>query len=89
MRDIVWKLLTFLVGVGMLILGVMFSLAVIAVVAVLGLVVFGYVLWKTRHLRKVMREQSAAGDVIEGEVIVVEENPVIEGQVLPHDQSSK
>lgn len=56
------------------------SLVVFAI-ALAGIVIFGlYVWWKTRHLRKQLREQHANGpvvddDVIEGEVIRKDEPP--------------
>lgn len=77
------KLLALLVGAVLLVLGFMFSVVILAIVAVVGLVAFGWFWWRTRELRKVMREQAAAqatrgpvpaeGEIIEGEAVVVEE----------------
>ena len=68
-------------------LALMFSVVVVAVFLAAGVIVWGYLWWKTRELRKQMRnypprnvamEQEMAGDdvirgeVIEGEAIVVE-----------------
>ncbi|MBU0688236.1 MAG: hypothetical protein KJ850_11870 [Gammaproteobacteria bacterium] len=65
------------------IIALMFSVVFFAVVAVFGLIAWGYLWWKTREVRKqmrefaeqsqpVMREQSASNDeVFEGEVIRV------------------
>lgn len=82
------KALAFVIGAVLLALGFMFS---IVLVAVLGLAVGGWFFWKTRHLRKAMREAGAMrsppadGNVIEGEAVVVEEYRVSETQVLPDD----
>jgi Flp pilus assembly protein TadB len=53
-----------------------FSLLVLAVAAAGGLLIFGYVWWKTRKLRRQLREHSPGGRVIEGELI---------RDVEPHD----
>lgn len=66
------KLLTLLASVILLIVGFTFSVLFLAVVAAAGLVVWGYFWWKTRELRKVMRERPAGGHVVEGEAVVVE-----------------
>ena len=73
------KILAFVVGTGVLVLAFMFSLVALAVVAVGGLLVWGWLWWKTRAIRQQIREQSAAqgpmttdfndGQIIEGEVI--------------------
>jgi HAMP domain-containing protein len=69
----------------LLALGFMFSLIVFAVIAVIGLALWGYVRWKTRKLRRAMREQAAGnnGHVIDGEAVVVEEYSVTTKNVLP------
>ena len=46
-----------------------FSLVLFAVLVVVGLLVWTYLWWKTRALRKQMRERPPGGRVIEGEVI--------------------
>jgi len=61
--------LAFATGAIMIVVGVMFSLIVLAVVSVLALLIFGYVWWKTRDLRRQLRERPPGGRVIEGEVI--------------------
>lgn len=77
------KLVAGVAGAGIFVLALMFSVVLFAVVATVGLAVWGWVWWKTRELRKQMREQmerqrqgqgpGAQGDadglVIEGEVI--------------------
>lgn len=88
------KALAFVTGAILLALGFMFSIVLVAVVAVVGLAVGVWFFWKTRHLRKAMREAAAMrtpapdGNVIEGEAVVVEEYRVSERQVLP-DESHK
>ena len=63
------KVLTVVVGALMLIAVFVFSLLIFAVVAAGGLLVVGYVWWKTRKLRRQMRENPPGGRIIEGEVI--------------------
>lgn len=67
------KILTLVVGGAFLVLAFMFSLVVLAVVAVGGLLLGGWLWWKTRAVRKAMREQrqqpANEGYIIEGEVI--------------------
>ena len=74
-----------LMGVLLLALGFMFSVIVFAVIGVLGLILWGYLQWKTSKLRRAMREQAAAsnGHVIDGEAVVVEEYSVTTKNVLP------
>lgn len=78
----------------LLVLGFMFSVIVLAVVIVVGLAGLGYFWWKTRHLRKAMREQQGPAredgeHVIEGEAVVVEEYRTGERRVLPGDPDKK
>ena len=74
-----------LTGVILLALGFMASVIVFAVIGVLGLMLWGYLQWKTRKLRRAMREQAAGnnGHVIDGEAVVVEEYSVTTENVLP------
>lgn len=72
------KIVTTLLAAGLLVVGFMFSIVILAVVAVLGLIGLGYFWWKTRALRRAIREQMAAArseqsTVIEGEASVVRE----------------
>ena len=64
------KIVTMVAGVLLLAAAFMLSLLVFAVVAVVALGVLGYFWWKTRELRRQMREHPPGGRVIEGEVIV-------------------
>lgn len=83
--------LALVVGAILLVLGFMFSLVLLAVFVAVGLMLGAWFFWKTRHLRKAMREAGAMrnppadGDVIEGEAVVVEEYRVSETSVLPDD----
>lgn len=71
------KIISFLLAAGMLVLGFMFSLVALIVVAVVGLGLGLWIWWKTRALRKLIREQApmnrdmppAKGDIIEGEAV--------------------
>lgn len=79
------RLLAFVLSVVLLVLGFMFSLVALAVVAVLVLIIGGRLWWKTRDLRRQMREMGAAGpngsrhetagDFIDGEAIRTGEPP--------------
>lgn len=85
------QILALVTGVILLVLGFMFSLALLAVFVVVGLTLGAWFFWRTRHLRKAMREAGAMknpptnGEVIEGEAVVVEEYRVSETPVLPDD----
>lgn len=78
----------------LLVLGFMFSLVLLGVLLVVGFALGAWFFWKTRHLRKAMREAkttgapAADGTVIEGEAVVVEEYRVDRTPVLP-DASGK
>ncbi|MDO8789630.1 MAG: hypothetical protein Q7J42_16270 [Sulfuritalea sp.] len=88
------KLFALIAGVVVLVLGFMFSLILLTVVVVLGLGALGYFWWKTRALRKAMREnpkggRDTGGQVIDGEATVVTEYRVTERIVLPHEPPEK
>ncbi len=76
-----------LAGAVLLVLGVLFSVVLLVVVAVVGLGVWAWLWWKTRKLRRAVRDAASeaptGGQIIEGEAIVVEEEHVGVGQVLP------
>lgn len=78
----------------LLVLGFMFSLVLLGVLLVVGFALGAWFFWKTRHLRKAMRDAKATaapaadGTVIEGEAVVVEEYRVDRTPVLP-DGSGK
>jgi len=61
------KVVTLAVAGLLLVAVFMFSLLVFSVIVTGGLLVAGYLWWKTRALRRQMRERPASGHVIEGE----------------------
>ena len=75
------KVVTFILGAALLVVGFMFSLVALAVVAVGAVLAGTWFWWKTRALRRELRaqmrqqpfgaseQQSFAGRIIEGEVI--------------------
>lgn len=67
------RILAAVTGVILLVVGLTFSLVLLAVLAVAGLVGLGWFWWKTRELRKAMKQRPADGHVIEGEAIEVDE----------------
>lgn len=74
------KALTLLVTTALLVLGFMFSLLLVGFAVALALIAWGYLWWKTRRLRRHLREQAASmdragtadGSVFEGEAVRVE-----------------
>ena len=84
------RLLGFVGAIIVAILAFMFSLAALAVVAVGGALLGGWLWWKTRAVRKQVREQMArqadlrpgGGYIIEGEVIRRGEQPAPGGRLL-------
>ncbi|MDP2752239.1 MAG: hypothetical protein Q8O31_06510 [Rhodocyclaceae bacterium] len=74
--NILSKLVTWLIGLGLLAVAFMFSVVLLAIVATLGMVLWGYLWWRTRTLRRAMKS-SANGYVFEGESIVVDESGTI------------
>ena len=72
------KLVATLLASLLLVAGFMFSLVVLAAAAVVGAVSLTYLWWKTRALRRAIRERMAASEldqsrVIEGQARVVRE----------------
>lgn len=63
------KFFTALATIGVFGLALMFSVLLFAVVLTAGAVIWGYLWWKTRDLRKQMRDNPPGGLVLEGEVI--------------------
>ena len=63
------KIVAVVAGGGMFVLALMFSVALFAVVVTVGLGAWGFLWWKTRNLRKQMRDNPPDGLVLEGEVI--------------------
>jgi len=73
------KLIALVVTLVLLGLALVFSVLVLAVVLTVGAIALGYFWWRTRELRKHLRDHPPGGDVIEGEII---EGEVIEGEVI-------
>ncbi len=63
------KVLTFAVSVVVLVVAFMFSVVALAIVSVVVLIVVAYVWWKTRDLRRRLRENPPGGRVIDGDTI--------------------
>ncbi|MBL8526195.1 MAG: hypothetical protein JNL68_00775 [Burkholderiales bacterium] len=69
------RLVAFAVGAALLIAAFMVSVVVFAIALAGALVIGGYLWWKTRELRRQMRERPPGGHVIEGEVIRDDASP--------------
>ena len=88
------KIVTFLLGAALLVVGFMFSLVALAVVAVGAVLAGTWLWWKTRAVRREIREQMRQqppvererqpfdGRIIEGEVIRETEQPAPSGRLL-------
>lgn len=61
------RILTGLAGIAVLAVAFMVSIVVLAVIAMTALAGGAYIWWKTRALRRRMRERPPGGRVIEGE----------------------
>ena len=81
-KGIVAQVLTAIFGIILLGAALMFSLVFFAVVAVAGLVFWLYFWWKTRALRKQIREQMQAQSVDAPVSESVAEGEVIEGEAI-------
>lgn len=81
------KLLAFVLSAGLLVLAVMFSLAALVVVAIAGLAFAGWFWWKTRALRRQVKEATVSayngGRIIDGEVMHTTDVPLGTGRQLP------
>ena len=75
--------LSLLIGIVFLILGVMFSVVALAIVAILGLAFGAYLTWKKRKLGSVLKQQTMDNQVIEGEATIVEDDVSRTDRVLP------
>ena len=88
-QSLLGKVLTLVLGAAFLVLAFMFSLVALAVVAVGGTLLWGWLWWKTRAIRKQMREQGTGfppqpteGNIIDGEVIRDTDAPPQSGRLL-------
>jgi len=66
---ILGKFLTAVASGAVLVVAFMLSLLIFAAVAAIALLVGGFLWWKTRALRRQMRERPPGGRVIDGEVM--------------------
>lgn len=63
------RILTVVASVAALALAFVFSIVIFVSAAAVALLAGGYIWWKTRALRRQMRERPRGGHIIEGEVI--------------------
>lgn len=83
------NLLALLTGVILLALGLMFSMVILTVAAVLGVVAWIYFWWRTRALRRMLATMDTSGGmddggaVIEGEAVRVNDDPAAKEDRLP------
>jgi xanthosine utilization system XapX-like protein len=63
------KVLTFATGAVLLVVGLMFSLLMLALAATAAFLILGLLWWNTREQRRQMREWPTGGRIIDGEVI--------------------
>jgi membrane protein implicated in regulation of membrane protease activity len=76
------KLAALLLGAVLVVLGVMFSVVLLAILLTVGLAVWAYLWWKSRELRRAMAQRPPAmdqGHVVEGEAVVVMDDEVAAG----------
>lgn len=78
------KLIAFVTTAALIAVGMMFSAVLLVFIAVAGVIVFTWLWWKTRALRKQLREQrqfmaANDADAFNGEVF---EGEIIEGEVI-------
>lgn len=71
------KIIATLLALSTFVLLVMFSVVMIPVIAVTGLIGFAYFYWKTRALRKAMAQATQEHGAIDGEAVVIrDEQPI-------------
>ncbi|HWH48424.1 MAG TPA: hypothetical protein VN664_11525 [Burkholderiales bacterium] len=63
------RVLTFGMGVLLLVVGLVFSLLVFALAATAAVLIIGFVWWKTREQRRQMRAAPTGGRIIDGESV--------------------
>lgn len=85
-RNPLATILSVIVGAGLLVAGFFFSIIILAIVAVIGLGLWGYLWWKTRALRSNLREQMEQMQREQQSGTVREESTtegvIIEGEVI-------
>jgi FtsH-binding integral membrane protein len=65
------RVVSFVLGIALLIAAFFFASVIFAIAAILALIIWGWLMWRTRHLRREM--ERAEGSVIEGEYRVERE----------------
>lgn len=89
-QGVLGKLLTFIFGAAFVVIAFMFSLIALAVVAVAGVLIGGWFWWKTRAVRKQMREMQEkmqTGNRPSAEQSVMD-GLIIEGEVIRETRES-
>lgn len=85
------KFIALMVSVVLLGVGLMFSLVLLAILAVVGVLILGYFWWKTRALREAMRDDArqheTGGRILDGEAVVIEEHLTIAHSPQPDNTS--
>jgi uncharacterized protein HemX len=81
-QSLAGKLLAFVLSAALLVLGFMFSLVALAVIAVAGVALGGWLWWKTRALRRHLREQATARQGQSGRAGQPSDSDIIEGEVI-------
>jgi hypothetical protein len=80
------KVLGVVAGAALLVLGLMFSVVLLAVLVVAGLAAWAWFWWKTRELRRTLRERPPDGHVIDGEAVIVQEHDAADRITPPRDR---
>lgn len=76
MKNFIVRVMGLIVGVALFVGAFLFSVVFFAVAFVIAVLFVGFFFWKTRHLRKQMRQRFDQRDVIEGELIRTPEQVV-------------
>jgi hypothetical protein len=69
--NVLQRVVGLIVGIALLIAAVIFASVIFAVAAILALMIWGWLMWRTRHLRREMAR--GEGSVIDGEYHVERE----------------
>ena len=69
MKNLLTRILAVVIGLALFVGAFVFSVVLFAVAFAVAVLVWGYVLWKTRHLRRRVPQRMDDRDVIEGTVI--------------------